>query len=324
MLLPARRPPPHTINTSIYDSLQERSRAGKIVFRIWHDDATSSGSATPRPSPSIASRPVHARAARLPSNEGFVSEHPYFHHLTTDEYRKLDVDLLPIKQNVWVQESIVQHVKGDLEWVRRNVNRNVQIDIPEPPHSRRYSSRQLALQPHRHAIARENGRSATPATTASLMDIDDLDELCTIDDDAVSMATVPSDATLRTEVVPSSMVAEADEDDTPSPWIVTHGNLDWTIHRITRLLGRGKTRTVRMTIIRTEEIGIEHFTPSAAHLSILKANQAWGTAERQTLTEAVRFANTSGEVFFYGRIFPESCEETYEWTAEVSCSMPHG
>ncbi|KAI9639354.1 uncharacterized protein MKK02DRAFT_39654 [Dioszegia hungarica] len=105
-----------------------------------------------------------------------------------------------------------------------------------------------------------------------------------------------------------------------SPWIVTHGDLDYTIHRVVRLLARDYNARIHMSVIEPRVINGHHFersTKSTDHLPILKARAPWGGAERKLLNEAQLFAHSSGEVLFYGRIFGHSVKEDFIWTTQT-------
>jgi hypothetical protein len=315
------------MDTRIFDDLSERSKNGEIVFRIWHDSTPQ----MPKLPPPLTDLPDSNHNGCDVGNtaDGFSADHPFFLDMSKDRFRRIDIDVSPSPRHVWIQESIVKQVKGDLAWVERSVKRDVQLEIPEPPHSRRCSSRRLRLDTGLQAgrlIRRESDLAsvsmATRATAGSLIDLDDpdtnvMDELASVFSDATSMAET---ATPRQNVQSARVVGQPDAEENLSPWIVTHGNLEWAIHRITRLLTRGTAPTVHLTVIKLDTDSLEYYTKSESHLELLKANQAWGTAERQTLAEAVRFAKNSKEVLFYGRIFPESCEATYTWTRNVSTS----
>lgn len=102
-----------------------------------------------------------------------------------------------------------------------------------------------------------------------------------------------------------------------SPWIVTYTQLDYVIHRIARILARDHQATIHMTVIHPK-LDIEKSVGSLKHLQEIKARTPWGGSERKVLHEAIGFAERSGEVLFYGRIFPESVVEDFTWTSEVS------
>lgn len=114
---------------------------------------------------------------------------------------------------------------------------------------------------------------------------------------------------------------EKKEDTTSSPWIVTHGKLDWVIHRIIKLLSRDYGARYHMTVIHIGEDTVERRTQSADHLKLLKQHAKWGQAERKLVNEAYNFAKRSEEVLFYGRIFGGSVKEDFLWSNDVSFEM---
>lgn len=319
------------MDTRIYDSLARRSKAGEILFRIWqHIDDSSAMPSTARPSPrgSPTGEPPIAHPDATPK-DGFSADNPYFQNMSPAAFDAIKVDLRPSSRTVWIQESVIRQVKGDLAWIDRSVARDVQLNIPEPPHSRRHSHsssrhgvKTLRLPTRPPTVIDEDAASvsmATEATAGSLIDLDDpetnvMDELASVFSDSVSVSTARTPVPLRQA---ASRQDEGDEA-AQSPWIVGHGNLDWAIHRITRILTRNPVSKVHLTVVRQDELSIERSTGSAAHLEILKNSQQRGSAERQTLIEAERFAKNSMEVLFYGRIFAESCETIYTWTSKVS------
>lgn len=257
------------MNTTTFLELERGSLEGRVVFRIC-----------------LGALNRNARYPPTVLPTGFTASHPYFRTLEDCQVKVLAYtprDLAPGLHNAWIQQSMIDHLKGDLCWV----GQPVVIDYPRtyPPH--------LSSHQQTGSISDDASPAPTQATMGSLIDFDmNLD------------GPDGSGSDMTDEVI------YPDE----SPWIVSHANLRWVIHRITRLLHRNPNRGIMMSVISLQGA----YTHSAPHLDMLRRNQPWGSAERQTLTETLRFARQSQEVLVYGRIEPSNCLMAYEWTIDVS------